>query len=114
MLPRSPRRPEESYARLERRGPKTRAWERIRRQLKCWFWGHGITTCELQLPGCWIDDGLGFAHRYKRDLITDEEELRVVVLACNHCHQIAELQGHAKMKKIMDGAIRDRELRLAA
>lgn len=99
---------------LNRAGKKGKAWAKLRRVLKCEFAARGLTICELQLPGCWHDNGLGFAHRYKRNLITSEDELRVVILACNPCHDVIEIAGHAKMKKLVDGVIRDRELRLTA
>lgn len=93
---------------LQRRGPKTRLWESVRRRLKCEFVGRGITTCELRLPGCMVDNGLGFAHRLKRRHIATVEELRRVALLCNNCHDVLELNGEAKMSKVIDSLIAKR------
>lgn len=93
---------------LNRRGPKTKDWERVRRELKCEFRARGITECELQFPGCWRDEGLTFAHRRKRRHITDEAELRRVALACLPCHTVAELQGEAKMFRLINSVIERR------
>ena len=97
---------------VNRRGPKTREWERERRSLKCEFNARGITRCELGLPGCMGDDGLGFAHRRKRRNITTIAELRMVCLLCNFCHLIIELQGEAKMFRVIDRIIRQRDGRI--
>lgn len=93
---------------LRRLGPKGREWARVRRSLKCEFVGLGVTTCELRLPGCMVDNGLGFAHALKRRHITTPEDMRRVALLCNFCHQIVELQGEAKMSRIIDSIIRHR------
>lgn len=90
------------------RGPRTKQWDRIRRQLKVEFLKRGIITCELRLPGCRVDDTLGFAHRFKRRFIAfaDEDELATVALLCNHCHDVIE--GHERMKEIIDSVIERR------
>jgi 5-methylcytosine-specific restriction endonuclease McrA len=93
---------------INRRGPRTREWEKVRRSLKCEFTAKGITTCELRLPGCRFDDQLSFAHRVKRRFINTEEELRNVILVCIPCHNVMELQGHAKMARIFDSVIAKR------
>lgn len=86
-------------------GKRTREREKVRRQLKCKFVGMGVTTCELRLPGCMVDDGLGFAHALKRRHITTDEDMRRVALLCNSCHDVLELQGEAKMSRIIDSII---------
>lgn len=96
---------------LRRVGRRTRKWERVRRQLKCEFTARGITTCELRLPGCTYDDQLGFAHRLKRRHITTDEELRRVALLCSNCHQTLELNGEAKMCRVIDSLIARRKSR---
>jgi len=69
-------------------------WERIRPKLKREFYKKGITTCELNLPGCWWDNALGFAHKHKRKWYLDKPELLgafdQVVLACTPCHEKIE------------------------
>ena len=94
---------------LHRAGPRLKAWDRVRRQLKVEFEKRGIMTCELGLPGCQFDNNLSFAHRMKRRYITTEQELRVVILACVPCHSTIELQSHATMKNIVDNVIASRE-----
>jgi hypothetical protein len=71
-------------------GKKGKEWQACRAKLKVAFQRAGITTCELLFPGCWHDNGLGFAHTKKRRNITTEEGLREVALACNRCHDIVE------------------------
>jgi hypothetical protein len=93
---------------MRRDGKKTREWNRVRRQLKCQFVGMGVTTCELNLPGCMVDNGLGFAHALKRRHITNDEDMRRVILACNFCHNVLELNGEAKMSRIVDSIITKR------
>jgi hypothetical protein len=102
--------PRSEYAPIRRAGRRTRTWEKVRRQLKCQFAGMGVTTCELRLPGCMFDNGLGFAHRLKRRHIHTTEELRNVILICNNRHDVIELQGEAKMARIFDSVIAGREI----
>jgi hypothetical protein len=92
-------------ATLRRDGKKTRGWARVRRQLKCRFVGMGVTVCELNLPGCMFDSGLGFAHALKRRNIHTDEDMRRVILCCNICHDHLERQGEAQMARIVDGII---------
>jgi hypothetical protein len=94
--------------RVNKRGPKTRAWERVRRALKVEFTAMGIQTCELRFPGCLFDDNLSFAHRMKRRFITTDEEMRVVILCCVPCHTTIELQSHATMRNVVDKTIAGR------
>ena len=103
----APGRASDAFA-IRRLGRKGREWARVRRQLKCEFVGRGITTCELRLPGCLIDNQLSFAHRYKRRHIATLEELRVVILCCVPCHNVIELNGEAKMCRIVNSVIAGR------
>lgn len=70
-------------------GKKTKKWATTRSGLKPRFEAAGITTCELRYPGCWFNNGLGFAHAKKRRKLS-EEDLEVVILACNPCHDKIE------------------------
>lgn len=66
-------------------GKRTKEWAAIRAILKKRFAAVGITSCELRLEGCWHDNALGFLHTKKRRNCTPEE-LWIVVLGCNVCH----------------------------
>lgn len=68
--------------------------QNINPKLKRLYLEKGITNCELMLPGCWINDGLTFAHRHKRiwyksqpDKLTDFNQ---TVLSCIGCHMKIE------------------------
>ncbi len=77
-----------------KKGKKTIAWEKHRENLKKEYYDKGITTCELRLPGCWINNALGFAHKHKRSWYLDCPDLlgsfNETLLACNPCHSIIE------------------------
>lgn len=83
---------------LKRAGKKVKEWESIRRVLVKRFKAAGITECEVREPGCWSDNGLGFLHYDKRRFLTPAE-LWIVLLGCNHCHDIYELKPRPEMKK---------------
>jgi hypothetical protein len=91
-----------------RAGKKTIRWANIRAVLKQRFEQAGIITCELGFKGCWRDNALGFAHYDKRRFIA-EEELWIVVLACNHCHDIVEQLPRAQMKHLLLSVIAGRK-----
>lgn len=66
----------------------------INKKLKKLYSDKGITTCELRLPGCWIDNGLTFLHRHKRiyykscpERLT---EFNQTLLGCINCHMETE------------------------
>lgn len=59
------------------------------KELKDYFFKHGITTCEIQLAGCWKII-MGFAHGKKRNDLTPEELRKFAIGACNPCHQKIE------------------------
>lgn len=103
--PRSEYAPLGRETRMRRAGRRTRDWEKHRRALKREFDAAGNTTCELGLPGCMRDDGLGFAHALKRRHITNDADMRRVALLCNFCHSVIELQGEAKMCRVIDSII---------
>lgn len=95
--------------RLNPRGKKVKAWERVRSQLKRRFAAAGILTCELRYAGCFFDDLLGFAHAKKRRKLTPEE-LWIVILACNHCHQQIEVLAPEIMEQIVMATIKARKV----
>ena len=85
---------------------KVKVWERIRRQVKAEFADAGITRCEQCSSGMF----LGFAHRYKRRMITTEDEMRIVALLCTKCHEMIEFSGHENMKNAIDAIIEARDV----
>jgi hypothetical protein len=90
------------------RGKKTREWEAKRRRLKQRFEAVGLTTCEFRYEGCWIDNGLSFAHIKKR-LNLLPGELEVVALACPVCHHILDNRmKEAEMTKTVLAVIQKR------
>jgi len=97
---------------MNRIGKRTRSWEKERERLKKKFSSWGITSCELRYPGgCWGDNALGFAHAKKRRFLAPEE-LGVVVLACNRCHDILESLPHDLMEVEVMQVIKQREKKL--
>lgn len=90
---------------MNRRGPKTKAWDSERAKLKPKFEAAGITTCEIRYAGCWNDNYLGFAHDAKR---RKNPKLSKVVLGCNPCHDILENMGPERMKAEVDRIIAKR------
>lgn len=73
---------------------KEKEWAKARKKLKVIYEEKGITTCELGLECCWVNNALGFAHRHKRKWYLDHPELlgefNQTILACNSCHDIIE------------------------
>lgn len=94
--------------RIRRAGKKTLHWEKTRKELKIRFERVGITTCEMRTIGCWIDNGLGFAHRLKRRNITTQDELERVALLCNSCHDKLEEGPEQRMADCIDVLIERR------
>lgn len=97
---------------VNKRGPRTKAWEKARRQLKWQFAQElNVLTCELNYTGCWHDNGLGFAHAAKRRKLKPED-LQDVILACNHCHDQLEVMPAEEMHRIVIEKIADRTDRI--
>ena len=71
-------------------GKKTSEWNRDRAKLKIEYEEKGIVTCEIRLPGCWYNNALGFAHRYKRNDPRCENTYQQTLLGCNPCHDQIE------------------------
>ncbi len=98
-------------------GPKTKAWEKARRELKVRFALWNIVYCELRYVGCAGGASLGFAHAKKRSQHPEmyrSDELTRVCLACNFCHDILERKPPKEMDRIVSAVIelRERILRL--
>jgi hypothetical protein len=94
---------------MNRVGKRTRNWEQERARLKKKFEKWGIMSCELRYPGtCWGDNALGFAHAKKRRFLKPEE-LGIVVLCCNPCHDILESLPHEFMEVEVMQAIANRK-----
>lgn len=94
---------------LRRVGKKTSEWDSLRAKLKVRFERAGITTCEVRLPNCWRDNGLGFLHRLKRRNVTTPGELERVALGCNRCHDALEILPEMEMARRIDTIIDARE-----
>lgn len=95
---------------LRKAGRKTKAWERVRRQLKCEFTARGIQACELRFEGCMVDDYLGFAHSKKRRYVVTDEDWREVVLACRTCHDRLDINmSHEEMARTVRDTIARRK-----
>ena len=73
---------------------KGETWIKQRAKLKDEYERKGITTCELKLTGCWHNNALSFAHRYKRSDPRCEHTFEGTVLACNPCHDKIEYDRH--------------------
>lgn len=69
---------------------KQKEWEIARKKLKSEYERKGITTCELRLLGCWYNNALSFAHRYKRSDPRCKHTFKQTILACVPCHQQIE------------------------
>lgn len=91
------------------RGKKTKAWEGTRKDLKKAFQRIGITTCEARLPGCWRGTALSFGHLDKRRFLSDED-LKVVCLLCQPCHNVYERMPRAEMRAKLQAIIDSREV----
>lgn len=92
-------------------GEKTKEWEDIRGEVKVRFAKAKITKCELKRKGCWKDNALTFAHTDKRRKLT-KEDLYNVVLACTPCHMEVEALPAQEMKKILEGVIKKRSVKI--
>lgn len=88
-----------------KKGKKTLAWDRIRSKLKKQFERWEITSCELRLSGCQVNNFLGFAHIDKRRNLKPEE-LTAVVLCCVNCHEKVEY--NPQMRSILTRVIKAR------
>lgn len=89
---------------MKRVGKRTAEWERVRAILKKRFADAGITRCELEIRGCWGDNGLGFCHVDKRRFLTPDE-LWIVVLGCNACHDKIERLPRYSMRAYIETVI---------
>lgn len=89
-------------------GKKTREWMTVRARLKRKFVAAGITSCELGYPGCWKDEGLGFAHGRKRRHLKGDEIETLTILACNPCHDRIETLSAPAMLAIVKSVIAER------
>lgn len=89
-------------------GPKTKAWNTARSELKVEFqFQYGVTTCELRYEDCTYDDYLGFAHSAKRRKLS-AGDLKHVILCCNFCHDKIEFLPPEEMERIVNETIRNR------
>ncbi len=94
---------------MNRRGKKVKAWDNARAKLKKRFAAVGLVTCELRYKRCGVDNYLGFAHAEKRRNLSPED-LDVVILACNFCHDEIEIKPHEEMERIVMSVIAARSV----
>lgn len=87
--------------RMNKRGPKTDAWDTARAWLKIQFVKVGIQTCQLKFAGCWFDNALSFCHPAKRRNL-QVGELYVVALGCTPCHDQLEVMAPEDMRRIVE------------
>ena len=71
-------------------GKKTKRWLADKEGLKLEYLEKGLVDCEMRLPGCMSDFGLGFAHRHKRGDPRCEHTFKKTCLACAYCHEKTE------------------------
>lgn len=88
-------------------GKRTREWERARAKLKIAFEAAGITSCEFRYNGCWVTNGLSFAHVDKRRHL-QPGELYAVALACAVCHSVLESLPRKQMRQTIEKTITKR------
>lgn len=65
-------------------------WNRERAKLKKIYEKKGITTCEARFEGCWYNNALSFAHRYKRNDPRCTHTFKGTLLLCTPCHSKIE------------------------
>lgn len=89
-------------------GTKTTEWDELRKELKLHFKNNlKIKKCEAKLSGCWVSNGLTFAHAKKRRYIK-KDELDKVILCCVQCHITIEAYSHKDMKEFVEKIIESR------
>lgn len=95
---------------MKKEGKKTVSWAEERKKLVQKFTEMGIKECELRTPDCWRNTALGFAHAKKRRKLT-LEDLPVVILACNICHDLIEVMPPEVMERVVMDTIAERKPR---
>ena len=89
-------------------GAKTIEWDEERAKLKYKFkYILKITKCEAKLVGCWVTNGLTFAHSKKRRYL-NKDELSKVILCCIQCHTTIEAYPNKKMQDFVEKIIESR------
>lgn len=79
-------------------------------RLKRKFEALGITSCELNYPGCTRTEFLSWAHGRKRRHLVEDELDTLVCLACLNCHNRIERMAPAGMLAIVQSVIAERDL----
>ena len=73
---------------------KVKEWAKARKKLKLIYEDKRIMTCEIRLAGCWINNGLSFAHKHKRIWYYSQPEklgeFKETLLACPVYHNRIE------------------------
>src|SRR6266849_2016456 len=91
-------------------GKKARLRERINRPNRIRFAEMGLLgICEANLPGCWPNGRLTWAHGKKDRFLTMEERKYLVIRACTVCHRkMDEEMSHEEMLKFVQDVIAKR------
>lgn len=76
---------------IKRLGKKTLEWIKARDRLTKIYHNKDIVICEVKLTGCWYDNALNFAHKFKRSDPRCRHTFKQTLLACNPCHSKIEI-----------------------
>jgi hypothetical protein len=71
-------------------GKKGKDWIEAKKKLKIIYAAFGITSCEVGLDGCWKNNHLTYAHRYKRSNPKTQHTFSQTLLCCLPCHMKIE------------------------
>lgn len=88
---------------------KTKEWASARADLDKEFEAMGIDRCELELPSCWKNKAMGYAHPDKRRNIKPKDIKKNVIKACGSCHNWLEFLPRPMMKEIILLVIKNRK-----
>lgn len=70
---------------------KVDIWNTERARLKQEYIRKGKVSCEVQLEGCWRNNALSFAHRYKRNDPRCTHTYKGTLCVCIPCHMKLEV-----------------------
>lgn len=82
-------------------------WEKAWKEIKPELEYNGIVYCELGFEGCTNTMFLTPAHIDKRRNLTGNE-LKAVIMACVHCHNVIEGWNSERMRRLIEIIIRAR------
>jgi hypothetical protein len=108
---RSRKAPLRGGCRLNANGNKAKLRESINRPNRARFAAMGLlSVCEAQLPGCWPNGRLTWAHGKKDRHLTMDERKNLVIRCCTVCHRKLDEQfSHEEMLAFVQSVIARRE-----